>query len=170
MPPDTIEDFSPIETSQTLGINITWGRINVTAISDGSANKTTAAIINDTNQIAGIQTALADKVNTTDSRLSDARTPLAHTHPQSDVTGLTTALSGKADLVHTHAQSDVTGLTTALDALTNANAHTAGIASQNAASIATLDAGKQNQVSASTTELTPGTSFLATGNIHVVYE
>src|SRR5882762_9326055 len=30
-----------------------------------------------------------------DSRLSDARTPLAHTHPQSDITGLAAALASK---------------------------------------------------------------------------
>lgn len=34
-----------------------------------------------------------------DARLSDARTPLSHTHLQSDVTGLTSALAAKADLV-----------------------------------------------------------------------
>lgn len=32
-----------------------------------------------------------------DARLSDARTPTAHTHAQADVTGLSTALSGKQD-------------------------------------------------------------------------
>lgn len=46
---------------------------------------------------------LADKADTT------------HTHSQSDVTGLETALDGKADATHTHAQSDVTGLEAALD-------------------------------------------------------
>ena len=45
-----------------------------------------------------------------DARLSDARAPLSHGHPQSDVTGLTSDLSGKAASVHTHAESDVTGL------------------------------------------------------------
>jgi hypothetical protein len=34
-------------------------------------------------------------VATTDSRLSDARTPVAHTHPQADVTGLVAALAAK---------------------------------------------------------------------------
>jgi hypothetical protein len=48
--------------------------------------------------------------------------PSAHTHAQSDVTGLTAALAGKqpagsyAAATHAHAQSDVTGLTAALDA------------------------------------------------------
>jgi hypothetical protein len=37
-----------------------------------------------------------------DSRLSDARTPLAHTHAISDVTNLQTTLDGKASTSHTH--------------------------------------------------------------------
>ena len=36
-------------------------------------------------------------VASSDSRLSDARTPLAHAHPQSDITGLAAALTAKAD-------------------------------------------------------------------------
>lgn len=40
--------------------------------------------------------------------------PTAHTHAQSEITGLETALSGKASSTHTHAQSDITGLATAL--------------------------------------------------------
>ena len=46
-------------------------------------------------------------------------TPAAHTHAQSDVTGLATALSGKADATHTHGQSDVSGLEDALSAKAN---------------------------------------------------
>jgi len=45
-----------------------------------------------------------------DSRLSDARTPLAHSHPESDITNLVGDLAGKAASVHTHAESDVTNL------------------------------------------------------------
>ena len=41
-------------------------------------------------------------VVTTDSRLSDARTPKTHTHVISDTTGLQTALDGKAVSSHTH--------------------------------------------------------------------
>ena len=40
---------------------------------------------------------------------------VSHTHSQSQVTGLSTALNGKADKSHTHAQSDITGLSTALN-------------------------------------------------------
>lgn len=41
--------------------------------------------------------------------------PSAHTHVIGDVTGLQTALDGKALLAHTHAIADVTGLQAALD-------------------------------------------------------
>lgn len=45
-----------------------------------------------------------------DPRMTDARTPLAHGHPQSDITNLVADLAGKAAAVHTHAQADVTNL------------------------------------------------------------
>lgn len=48
-------------------------------------------------------------------------TPKAHTHAQSDVTGLASALSGKANTNHVHAQSDITGLSTALNGKADAN-------------------------------------------------
>jgi hypothetical protein len=43
-------------------------------------------------------------------------TPAAHTHVTADVTGLDTALAGKANQVHTHVIGDVTNLQAALDA------------------------------------------------------
>ena len=48
-------------------------------------------------------------------------TPKAHTHEQSDITGLATALSNKANASHTHATSDVTGLDTALSGKASAS-------------------------------------------------
>lgn len=54
-------------------------------------------------------------VITTDSRLSDSRTPTAHAHTIADVTSLQTTLDGKASSSHTHTISDVTNLQTALD-------------------------------------------------------
>lgn len=64
----------------------------------------------------------ADAVAGNDARLTNARTPSAHTHPISEVTSLqaaldakavatdvTTALAGKSDTSHTHAYADVTG-------------------------------------------------------------
>ena len=43
-----------------------------------------------------------------DSRLSDARTPLAHAHVIGDTTGLQTALDGKAATGHSHSLADIT--------------------------------------------------------------
>lgn len=51
-------------------------------------------------------------VITTDSRLSDARNPTAHTHSYSSLTEVPLSFNPSA---HTHAVSDVTGLQTALD-------------------------------------------------------
>jgi hypothetical protein len=73
-------------------------------------------------------TADADKpVSTAAATALGGKSDTGHTHVQSDVTGLTaalsakadddavtTALAGKSDVGHTHAQSDVTGLTAAL--------------------------------------------------------
>lgn len=71
---------------------------------------------------------------TNDPRLSDARTPLAHTHPTGEVTGLQAALdakqdtstaatdaelaaglAGKSNVGHGHAIADVTNLQSSLD-------------------------------------------------------
>lgn len=41
--------------------------------------------------------------------------PSTHTHPESDVVGLTAALGGKAPTVHSHAVSDISGLQATLD-------------------------------------------------------
>jgi hypothetical protein len=46
-------------------------------------------------------------VITTDSRLSDARTPTAHSHAESEVTNLVGDLAGKAASTHTHGAADV---------------------------------------------------------------
>lgn len=51
-----------------------------------------------------------------DARLTDARTPTSHSHAEGDVTGLTSALAGKAASSHGHAIADSTGLQAALDA------------------------------------------------------
>lgn len=73
-----------------------------------------------------------------DPRLSDARTPTAHTHAQSDITNLTTDLSNKVDTTdarlsdartptaHTHPQSDITNLTTDLAAKVGSDTTQAG--------------------------------------------
>lgn len=45
----------------------------------------------------------------------------SHTHAQSEITGLATALNGKANTSHTHAQTDITGLSDALTGKANAS-------------------------------------------------
>lgn len=81
--------------------------------------------------ITSLQTALDGKVGASDSRLSDARTPTAHTHLWADITDKPTTftpathshawseITGKpttfTPATHTHAISDVTNLQTALD-------------------------------------------------------
>ena len=54
-------------------------------------------------------------VTDTDARMTDARTPVAHTHVISHVTALQASLDGKADTGHTHQIAHVSGLQTALD-------------------------------------------------------
>lgn len=73
---------------------------------------------------AAVAAQLANKVSTTDPRLSDARTPLAHTQDISTVNGLQDTLAGKVDaddsrlsdartpLAHTQAASTITDLAT----------------------------------------------------------
>jgi hypothetical protein len=60
-----------------------------------------------------------------DGQHAAAFSPVAHTHPTGDVTGLDAALAGKAPTAHSHAQSDVTGLPAALSAKLDASAYTA---------------------------------------------
>lgn len=49
-------------------------------------------------------------VLTSDARLSNARTPVAHAHAESDVTDLITDIAAKADAVHAHSEANVTNL------------------------------------------------------------
>lgn len=66
----------------------------LTAKADASAVATALAAKADSSAVAS---ALAEKVDDDDTRLSDARTPLAHMHAIADVTGLSDALTAKAD-------------------------------------------------------------------------
>jgi microcystin-dependent protein len=54
----------------------------------------------------------ANLVYTSDSRLSDSRTPTTHTHAESDVTSLVTDLAGKASTSHTHSYASTTHAST----------------------------------------------------------
>ncbi len=52
-----------------------------------------------------VDTALSGKVDSSDSRLSDARTPTIHSHSQSDVTGLVSALAAVVDTASANDQA-----------------------------------------------------------------
>ena len=69
---------------------------------------------------AEIQTELDKKANS------------SHTHAQSEITGLTSALNGKANSSHTHAQSEITGLESALAGKANSS-HTHNYAGSSSA-------------------------------------
>lgn len=60
--------------------------------------------------------ALSTRVLDSDPRMTDARMPLAHSHPIAGVTGLQAALDAKAGLSHSHVIADVTGLAAELKA------------------------------------------------------
>lgn len=108
-----------------------------------TARPTTSAVT------SAITTATAGLVATSDSRLSDARTPLAHQHPTSDVTGLDTALAGKAATSYVDAgdaavaTSAATALTTGLAGKADAIATTSALAQKaDATATTTALAGK----------------------------
>lgn len=72
-------------------------------------NELAAALGNDPNFATTVSTQIGERVKNTDPRLSDARTPTAHTHTTGDVTGLADALAGKSNVGHSHEWSQITG-------------------------------------------------------------
>lgn len=109
--------FGVFEIANRVTINNTTDEI-VEGLAGHQSEKNTSA--HEVSNISGLQAALNEKeyvfskntafnknFGTTsgtvcegnDSRLSDARTPTAHAHTVSDVSGLQTALSGKQDII-----------------------------------------------------------------------
>src|SRR3990167_5728222 len=64
----------------------------------GTTASTLTGILKGTGSLVAVASAPTDFVATGDARLSDARTPLTNSHPQSDITNLTTDLSNKQHL------------------------------------------------------------------------
>lgn len=64
---------------------------------DGSGAAATWPVDGTPQRVLDLGSGATQYATTTDPRLSDARTPLAHQHSQSDIAGLTTALAGKAN-------------------------------------------------------------------------
>lgn len=91
------------------------GSADLTAISDVSATWDAAFTFVSLNS--------SILVDTNDARLSDERTPAAHTHAISSITGLQSALDAKqaggsyAAAAHTHTSSDITGFASDVAAL-----------------------------------------------------
>ena len=88
--------------------------------------------------------------------------PTSHTHSIANVTGLQTALDGKAPTSHTHAISDVTNLQTTLDSKA-ATSHTHTIA--NVTGLQTALDGKQKVITSGTNAPTGGND----GDIYLQY-
>lgn len=82
---------------------------------------TTSDITSGTFDLARLPVATSGTISTTqlvradDTRLSNARTPVAHTHAIADVTNLQTTLDGKAATNHTQAASTITDFAEAVD-------------------------------------------------------
>ena len=104
----------------SAGIAVSTGTAWGTSITDNSANWNSA--FTDRFKWDGGATGLVAATGRTSLGLGTAATAntgdfaaASHTHTISDITGLQTALDGKAASIHTHTIANVTGLQTALD-------------------------------------------------------
>lgn len=87
---------------------------------EANANNYTHPATHAASMITGLATVATSGSYDDLSDKPTSMTPTAHTHAQSDITGLASSLSGKANASHSHAQSEVTGLSDALSGKANA--------------------------------------------------
>lgn len=85
---DLTNDSGFITSAPVTSVNSQTGAVTLTYTSVGAASAVHSHVISD---VTGLTTELNDRVLTTDARLSNARTPLAHTHVLADVTNAGTA-------------------------------------------------------------------------------
>lgn len=96
--------FAPDDHTHTIS--------DVVNLGDALDGKSNAGHTHGIADVSGLQTELDDKVDDTDSRLTDARTPTAHTHAWGEVTGKPLDYPPAA---HGHQIAEVNGLQGALD-------------------------------------------------------
>jgi len=118
VPTIPLSKIAPLGTEgqvpKIVGGELIWGT-DVTGVTDHGA--LSGLSDNDHPQYA-----LAAGLGTAAAADSGDFATASHAHAESDVTGLTAALAGKAAASHAHAQSDITGLTTVLAAKVDAAA------------------------------------------------
>jgi hypothetical protein len=105
------------------------GRAQVEVLEWNRSAAGSGLVEEDIDTLAELNAILTDAtlIDTGDSRLSDARTPTAHTHAQADITGLVSDLAGKAAVSHTHVAANITDFASAVAATASVTANTAKV-------------------------------------------
>lgn len=139
---DYVASASPAPTANTI---VTLINASAEVIADANI---AASIARDTEVSNAISQATASLVNTNDSRLSDARTPTAHTQAASTITDFDTEVSNNTDVAantsarHTHANTAV------LNAISGSGSGEIITAAERA-KLAAIEAGATGDLSAS---------------------
>ena len=112
-------EASHTHTASQISDATTTGKNVLTASSQSVARSAIGA--GTSNLAIGTTSTTAAAGDHTHTPASIGAAPATHTHTTAQVTGLETALSGKANTSHTHAIGDVGGLQSALDGKVNAS-------------------------------------------------
>ena len=136
------------------GLNGKSGTSHIQALDKGGTGATTAS---------AARTALGVAYGTTagtvcqgnDSRLSDARTPISHTHTKSQITDFPTSMTPAA---HNQAASTITAGTLGGQVVANASA------------VTTIGTAQVRNTYAGTGDMIAGSTALTTGAIYIMYE
>jgi len=101
-------NLSDIANAAIARTNLGIATVGSTGAYDDLTGKPTLGTSASLNVAASGNASAGQVVKGDDSRLTDARTPTAHTHPQSEVTGLDSTLGAKSDSSHTHTAAKIT--------------------------------------------------------------
>lgn len=100
--------FTPAGTIAATNVQAAIEEVAAEAGTGGSSADASTAVKGVSKlSVAPVDLANPIAVGTNDARMSDARPPTAHGHPQSDVTGLTTDLAGKIPYTLLDAKGDI---------------------------------------------------------------